>query len=139
MYVRTYVCLRTTHPRSHYRAPDVGSARSQFAKPELEAGTVGAVVAVEELDAGTVGVIAAVEQLKAEKMVGVVAAIKGAPTLVAVKEEETAKEVLATLRSSAIFLFSERRYGTVGRTLHVLVRMRTHDFANHTHTGFANC
>ena len=61
---------------------------------------------MEELDAGTVGVVAAVEELEAEKTVGVVAAIKVVLTLVAVKEEETANEVLATLRSSAIFPFS---------------------------------
>ena len=71
---------------------------------------------------GVVAMLMAVEELKAG-MVGVVAAIKAVPTLVAVKEEETAMEVLATLHvcSSAIFPFSERRYGTVRRILHVLV------------------
>ena len=82
---------------------------------------------------------AAVEELKVEKMVGVAAAIKVIPTLMAVKEEETVKEVLATLRSSVIFPFSERRYGTVRRILHVLVRRRARDFTNCTCTGFANC
>ena len=100
---------------------------------------VGVVTAVEELEVGTLGVVAAVEELEVVKTVGVVAAIKVVLTLVAVKEEETAKEVLATLRSSAIFLFSEGRYRTVCRILHVLVRTRARDFANCTRTGFANC
>ena len=84
------------------------------------------------------GVVAAVEELEAGT-VGVVTAIKVVPMLVAVKEEETTKEVLVTLRSSAIFPFSEQRYETVRRILHVLVRTRTRDFANRTRTGFANC
>ena len=47
----------------------------------------------------------AVEELEVEKMVGVVATTKVIPTLMAVKEEETAKEVLATLRSLVISCF----------------------------------
>ena len=85
------------------------------------------------------GVVAAVEELEAEKTLGVVAAIKVVPTLVAVKEEETAMEVLATLHSSAIFPFFGRRYGTVRRILHMLIRTRTRDFANRRCTSFANC
>ena len=103
---------------------------------ELEVGTVGVVAVVEELEAGTVGVVAAVEELEAGT-VGVVAAIKVVPTLVAVKEEEeTTKEVLTMLHSSAIFPFSKQRYGTVRRILHVLVRTHARDFANCTRTGF---
>ena len=117
---------------------EAGTVGIIAAVEELEARTVGVVAAVEELEAGTMGVVVAVEELEAGT-VGVVAAIKVVPTLVAVKEEETAMEVLATLHSSAIFPFFGRRYGTVRRILHVLIRTRTRDFANRRCTGFANC